>query len=137
MAFKYFEHEADIGIIGTGTTLEKAFEEAAKAMFNVEVEIKAVKPKEKIYIECSAENEEELFVEWLNKLIAEADINDMVFSKFKVEGIKNLRLKGYAFGEKLDQKRHKIKTEVKGATYSMLEIGKKNKHFIVKCILDV
>jgi SHS2 domain-containing protein len=137
MAYKYFEHEADVGIIGLGSTLEKAFEEAAKAVFNTEVDIKAVKPAKKVYIECSAENEEELFVEWINKLLAEADINDMVFSKFKIQSMKNLRIKAYAFGEKLDQKKHKIKTEVKGATYSMLEIGKKNKNYIAKCIIDV
>ena len=64
MAYRYFEHEADVGIIGLGTTLEKAFEEAAKAVFNTEVEIKTVEPKQKIYIECSAENEEELFIEF-------------------------------------------------------------------------
>ena len=103
--YKYFEHEADVGIIGIGTTLENAFEEAARAMFNTEVDIKTVEQKEKIYIECSAENEEELFIEWLNKLLTEADINEMVFSKFKIDSMKNLRIKGYAFGEKLNQKK--------------------------------
>lgn len=137
MAYKYFEHEADVGIIGIGKTLAKAFEEAAKAMFNTEIDIKTVKPKQKVYIECSAENEEELFIEWLNKLLAEADINQMVFSEFKIESMKNLKIEGYAFGEKYDKKKHQPKVEVKGATYSMLEIGKKNKNYFAKCIIDV
>ena len=137
MAYQYFEHEADVGIIGTGPTLEKAFEEAAKAVFNTEVDISAVEPKQKISIECSAENEDELFIEWLNKLLAEADINDMVFSEFKIKTMKNLKLKADAFGEKLDQKKHNIKTEVKGATYSMLRTGKKDNNFFAQCIIDV
>ena len=40
---KFFEHKADIGIIGYGTSLEEAFAEGAKAMFEVMVDIKKVK----------------------------------------------------------------------------------------------
>ena len=31
----YFEHDADIGIIGRGNTLEQAFETAAQAVFGI------------------------------------------------------------------------------------------------------
>jgi SHS2 domain-containing protein len=32
---QYFEHDADIGIIGQGATIEKAFEAAAQAVFAI------------------------------------------------------------------------------------------------------
>ena len=137
MPYEYFEHEADVGIMGTGKSLEEAFEEGAKAMFNVMVDIDKIEPKEIVRIECKAANNEELFVEWLNKLLAEAGMNNMVFSKFKIESIKNDKLTGYAIGEALDQEKHNIKTEVKAATYSQLSIKKENDNYIVKCIVDV
>jgi len=137
MPFEYFEHEADVGIVGIGKTLEEAFEEAAKAMFNVEVDIEKVECKEKVEVECSADNIEELFIEWLNSLLAEADMRNMVFSEFEIVELSEHYLKGYAYGEKLDAEKHKVKTEVKAATYSQLKIEKKDGLFYVKCVVDV
>lgn len=139
MSYETFSHEADIGIRGIGASVEEAFQEAAKAMFDVEVDIKKVKPRKKVKIECEASNIEELFVEWLNALLSRASLKDMVFSAFKVKIRKGkiLRLEGYASGEKLDVKRHNIKDEVKGATYSQLRVEQKNKKWVAQCIVDV
>jgi len=67
MAYKYLEHQADIGILASGKSFEKAFEEGAKAMFNLMINVKQIMPKKEILIECSAESMENLFVEWLNE----------------------------------------------------------------------
>jgi SHS2 domain-containing protein len=133
--YEFFEHEADVGIRGIGSSLEEAFAEAARAMFSVMVDIDKVKPIKSIEIACKAENDEELFIEFLNKLLAEATINEMVFSSFIVQ-IRDHELTGTAKGEKLDPERHDIKTEVKAATYSQLRV-ERDEEFIVQCIVDV
>lgn len=135
MSYEYFEHTADIGIIGKGKTIEEAFEQAAQAMFNVMVDIKKVKPTEKITIKADAEQLEQLFIEFLNELLAQKDIKHMVFSKFKVK-INKLKLTAEVYGEKLQDK-HNIKTEVKAATYSALKVEKDKNNYIVRCIVDV
>lgn len=33
--YDFFDHDADIGIVGRGATLEAAFETAARAMFSI------------------------------------------------------------------------------------------------------
>ncbi|MCL6500842.1 MAG: archease [Candidatus Pacearchaeota archaeon] len=139
MTYETFAHEADIGIRGMGSSIERAFEEAAKAMFDVEVDIKKVQKKRKVRIKCAASNIEELFVEWLNALLTQASLRGMVFSGFKVKIIKGklLELEGYASGEKLDAERHNIKDEVKGATYSQLRVELKKRKWIAQCIVDV
>ncbi len=138
MAYENFPHEADIGIRGIGKNIEEAFEEGAKAMFDVEVDIEKVKAIKKISVKCQAINIEELFIEWLNALLTQASLNEMVFSKFKVKIKKNeiLKIEGEVFGEKL-RKKHNIKDEVKGATYSQLKVFKKNNKYIAQCIVDV
>lgn len=136
MVFRYFEHQADIGIIGEGSTLAKAFEEAAKAMFGVMADLKAIKPAKKVSIKCSAEDEETLLIEWLNELLAQKDIKDMMFSEFKVK-IKEGKLVGLAYGEKLNTKKHKVKVEVKAATYSQLKVKKEKDKYIAQCVVDV
>ena len=133
--YEFFEHKADIGIRGIASSLEEAFAEAAKAMFSVMIDIDKVKPVKTVDIKCSAENDEELLVEFLNKLLSEANINDMVFSEFIVR-IKDHNLEATAKGEKLEPERHNVKTEVKAATYSQLRI-ERNDHFLVQCVVDV
>lgn len=135
MAYEYFEHLADVGIVGRGRSLEEAFAEAARAMFNLMVEIEAVEPVKAIEVECEAENEEELFVEWLNALLAEASIHNMVFSQFDVR-IEKGKLTGLARGEELDPEKHEVRTEVKAATYSQLKIVR-DSEFVAQCVVDV
>jgi SHS2 domain-containing protein len=141
MTFENFEHKADIGVRGTGKTIANSFEECAKAMFSIEADISKVKAKKKILIKVSASNIAELLVEWLNKLLAESGIKNMMFSKFKVkisEEDGNYKLYGNAYGEKLDIRRHKAKEEVKAATYSQLKVEKNKKgRWISQCIVDV
>ena len=134
--FKFFEHKADIGIIGIGLTLEEAFAEAAKAMFSVMIDIKKVKKAKKVKISCEAQNNEELFVEFLNKLLYEKDVREMAFCDFEVK-IKGSKLTATAFGEKFDAKKHRVKTEVKAATYSELKIEKKGDRYYAQCVVDV
>ncbi|HLD49089.1 MAG TPA: archease [archaeon] len=133
---KFFEHKADIGIIGYGTSLEEAFAEGAKAMFEVMVDIKKVKKTKAVKIKCEASNNEELFVEFLNKLLYEKDVKQMAFCDFHVK-IKGNKLTATAYGEKFDAIKHKVKTEVKAATYSQLKIEKKGNKYYAQCVVDV
>lgn len=141
MTYGHFEHEADVGIRGKGKTVEEAFQEAAKAMFDVEVDVEKVRAVKKVNVECEAANVEELFIEWLNALLSQASLRNMIFSEFKVKIIKDKKMKlvGDAKGEKFDPEKHNIKDEVKGATYSQLKVfqDKKTKKWIAQCIVDV
>jgi SHS2 domain-containing protein len=140
MAYKLLPHQADIGVQGIGSTLEEAFEEGAKAMFDVMAEIKNIEPKESVDVDCDAYDIDALFVEWLNNLLAKRDIDDMVFSKFEVKIEKKENrylLKAKAYGEKMDPEKHKLKTEVKAATYSGLKHEEKDGEHIIQCVLDI
>lgn len=132
------EHEADIGILAMGKTKEQAFEEGAKAMFGVMVDVEKVEPRKKVEVSAGAEKLDSLFVEWLNGLLAQMGLKDMVFSKFKVE-IKegeNFRLKGDAWGEEMKPE-HNYKTEVKAATYSGLKYKRVFGEHHLQCVLDI
>ena len=80
-SYDYFEHQADMGILGRGATLAEAFAQGARAMFDLMVELDQVQPHRRVAIECQGYDQAELFVEWLNRLLAEADIRRMTFSQ--------------------------------------------------------
>ena len=139
MDYELLEHEADIGIRGYGNTIEEAFENGAKAMFSIMIDLETVESEKNVEIKCEAPDIEALFVEWLNELLTKKDIEEMSFSRFEVKIYKDdiYRLEGTASGEKFDQKKHKAKLEVKGASYSGLKIGKKDEKVFIQCIVDV
>jgi len=139
MDYELLDHEADIGIRGYGNTIEEAFENGAKAMFSVMIDLDEVNPEKNVEIKCEAPDLETLFIEWLNELLTKKDIEEMSFSEFKVKINKNdlYTLKGVALGERFDQKKHKPKIEVKAATYSGLKIGKKDEKIYIQCVVDV
>ena len=141
MAFKYLEHEADVGILATGKTLEEAFEEGAKAMFGVMADLGRVKQKKKVSVSASSDKTDTLFIEWLNSLLSQKDIKGMMFSRFKVKINKagkdgGLKLTGEAWGDATSEEQC-LKTEVKAATYSGLRYTKTVGKHSLQCVLDI
>ena len=136
MNYETFEHEADIGIRGFGSSIGEAFENAARAMYSVMVRIEAIEPLEQKEIVVSAPDGELLLVEWLNALLSLSDIERMVFSRFEVR-IEGTSLTARAWGERLDRIRHEANVEVKGATYHMLKVGKSGDRYVAQCVVDV
>jgi len=134
--YETFEHEADIGIRGFGSSMEEAFENAAAAMYSVMVNIERISPTEKRRLSVTAPDYELLLVEWLNALLALSDVERMVFNRFEVK-IDGMALSGIAWGEGLDHARHEPKVEVKGATYHMLSVKKEYERHVAQCVVDV
>ncbi|MCD6415022.1 MAG: archease [Candidatus Diapherotrites archaeon] len=140
MDYEFFEHKADQGIRGFGNTMEEAFENGAIALFEIMCDTSKVEPKKRVAIHVSAASLETLFVEWLNALLAESDVEGMLFSRFKVEIKKEgdkYTLTGSAAGEELDGDKHYVKTEAKAATYSGLKSGEKDGKKFFQCVIDV
>ena len=88
-------------------------------------------------VEVVSEDRESLLVEWLNELIYLFDAEHVLLKNFDVQSLSNTRLKVTCYGEKIDPSRHKLKTEVKAATYHMLRIDKDNKGYKAQIIFDI
>lgn len=135
--WEHFHHQADIGVRGIGDSLEEAFEQTAIALMEVICNAKSVKPDHAVDIKCRCEDIELLLVDWLNEIIFELATRGMLFSRFEVK-IANGDLSAKAWGEKADPEKHETAVEVKGATYTQLEVkqGDDNK-WIAQCVVDV
>lgn len=134
--WEHFAHGADIGVRGIGETREEAFEQAALAMMAVIVDPDAVRPTERVDIECEASDEELLLAEWLNRLVYEASSRHMLFSRFSVR-FEGPRLQGAAWGEPVDRERHRPAVEVKGATYTALRVTCEGGRWLAQTVVDV
>jgi SHS2 domain-containing protein len=131
----YFDHDADIGIIGRGNSLMLSFVNAAKAMFALMTDLTKIYPKTFVSIEFEEADVELAFVTWLNLLIAKAQADNLVFSQFQINRAGDW-WQGKAYGEPWrDDFERKI--EVKGATLTMLSVKQVNGNWEAKCVVDV
>jgi SHS2 domain-containing protein len=133
----HFHHEADIGVQGTGGTVAQAFEEAALAMTAVITDPETVVCRQTVEVDCEAPDRELLLVDWLNALIYEMATRGMLFRRFSVE-FDGSRLHGSACGEGVDVARHTPAVEIKGATYTGLEVREDPSGvWRARCVVDV
>lgn len=137
MSYEYFEHQADIGIRGKGNTLAEAFEQAALAMFEIMVDTIDLNPTESQIVEIEADNSEELLISWLSELLFLKDVENKIFSRFEISKIDDNTIVAKVYGEKIDFSRHKLKLEVKAATWTQLAIKKHDNGYIAQCLVDV
>ncbi|MHA1967991.1 MAG: archease [Candidatus Hodarchaeales archaeon] len=137
MPYEYFEHQADIGIRGKGNTLAEAFEQAALAMFEIMVETKGINPSESQPVEVTANDLDELLITWLSELLFLKDVEGKVFSRFNIESLNANMLSAKVYGEVIDVSKHKLKLEVKAATWTQLVIKTENNQYIAQCLVDV
>lgn len=138
--YKTYEHPADIGIYGEGQNIEESFQEIAKALYSVIVDISTVESLKKIKFKLKEYTKEDLLFSFLNQLLSESDVNSMMFSDFlvKIDKKKDIYvLTAECFGDKLDEKKMDFKVEVKAVTYSQLEVIETKDKVITKCIVDV
>jgi SHS2 domain-containing protein len=135
VSFEYFEHDADIGVIGRGATLEAAFEGAAEAMFAIMVDAAQVKPLVQFAFAFAEEDLELALVTWLNRLLSEARQRGLVLARFELSRAAG-EWQGEAWGAPWDANMERG-TEVKGATLTMLRVGQIDGVWEARCVVDV
>jgi SHS2 domain-containing protein len=135
--WEHFEHGADIGVRGFGASKARAFEQAAMALTAVITEPARVALHQSVDIACEAEDDESLFVAWLNALVYEMAVRRMLFGRFEVR-IDGRRLRASAVGEPVAPLRHRPAVEVKGATYTALRVSQAgNGQWLAQTVVDV
>jgi len=77
-----------------------------------------------------------LFVEWLDAIIYEMAVRQMLFGRFAVR-IKGDELAGTLWGEPVDVARHAPACEPKGATFTALKVAAEDGIWSAACIVDV
>ncbi|OFZ85740.1 MAG: archease [Betaproteobacteria bacterium RBG_16_64_18] len=131
----YFEHDADIGIIGRGTTVEEAFVSAAHAMFAIQAGLDAVQSRERIELDFEEDDAELALVRWLNALLAASNERGMALREFGLARA-GARWRGWALGERWRDGLVRG-TEVKGATLTMLSVSRETQGWEARCVVDV
>ena len=134
--FEVIDHIADIGIIAHGCDLSELFTNAASGMLHLQTGQNAIKPEVKREIMLEAGDPETLLVEWLNELLYLLDTERLLLNKFEIH-IEQNKLRANCRGMVMDPARHKLKREIKAATYHDLRITREGSDYSAKIIFDI
>lgn len=135
--WEHFEHGADIGVRGYGATPAEAFEQAALALTAVIADTGDIEAATRLDLTCRADNLEDLFLDWLNALVYEMAVTRLLFCRYRVE-LSGNGLQAAAWGEIVDPARHRPAVEVKGATYTGLEVRRREDgSWVAQTVVDV
>lgn len=134
--WEHFEHGADIGVRGWGSSKAEAFEQAALAMMAVITTPEQVQATNSVQIDCKAPDDEMLLVDWLNALVYEMAVRRMLFGRFHVQ-LNHHHLVGQALGEATSVARHQPRVEVKGATFTTLRVAPVEGGWLAQTVVDV
>ncbi|MEM1543350.1 MAG: archease [Candidatus Bathyarchaeia archaeon] len=139
--FEFLEHMADVYIAAYGGDLAEAFENAALAMFEAMTNTSDVELKIEEDVEVEGHDEQSLLYNWLEDLLVRFEVENMLYSRFKVLSIEEVdgkfRLKAKIYGEPFDPEKHKQKVGIKAVTYHRMEIKREPSNTVVKFILDI
>jgi len=131
----YFAHNAEIGIIGRGETIEACFANIARVMFALMTNIENVHQIQIITFEFEEADLEVALVTWLNLLLAKAQEHHLVFGDFRLKREANV-WKATVAGEPWRENTERG-IEVKGATQTMLSVRKVEHLWEARCVVSV
>jgi SHS2 domain-containing protein len=138
---RLLEHTTDAYIEAWGRTLERAFAQAAEGMYETMANFEAIDPFVEGTVQVDGHDKEELLYNWLEHLLLEFDIKQMVYTSFDISITSDaktiFKLQANLKGEKYDRQKHGAKMEIKGVTYHLMEIQETLNQARVRFILDL
>jgi SHS2 domain-containing protein len=139
--FDFLEHTADVYVRAYGKTIEKAYENAALAMFETMTDTEKIMQIQKDTVEVEAEDQYALLYSWLEALLVKFETGGMLYTKFQITSWKetadSFKIKAVIWGEKFDPQKHSQKVAVKAVTYHRMVVIREADKVILEFILDI
>ena len=117
--------------------MQELFIVAGLALFDAITDLSSVRVKKIKRIKVTAPDREALLVNWLSELNFYCITGLEVFNKFEIDSVSETHLSALVGGEKIDLKRHEIKTEIKAITYHGLYVRQQPEGWSAQVIFDV
>jgi SHS2 domain-containing protein len=106
-------------------------------MFSVVADPAGIESRLTRTVKASGANPEELLVNWLSELNFLHQTHGELYAIFDLAPVQGCRAVGRIRGERIDPRRHRLHTEVKGVTYHNLSVTQTSDGWRAAVIFDV
>jgi SHS2 domain-containing protein len=137
MAWRTFDHQADLGLEIDAPDGPSLFAEAGVAFFATVCNVDQVVERERYELVGEGAGVESLLVDWLNDLIFLFEATGAVCRRIVVPEWTPKRYRAELYGEPADAERHELRDLVKAATYHGLVVRHDETGWHARVILDV
>ena len=141
--YEIIDHTADIGIKVYGKNLEVLFLNAARAMFEIMLEVikkRSIFQKtehKKFLLNKQGSNLEEVLVVWLSELLYLFSTEGLIMEKADMQKLDSASIQAEVTGKIFNPEYSRIKTEIKAVTYHELEVKETERGWEAQVIFDV
>ncbi|MDR3677389.1 MAG: archease [Acidobacteriota bacterium] len=135
--FRILEHTADVGFEAFGSTREETFANAARALFNLIVDLDVIETHDEVTLHIQGPDPESLLVNWLSELLYLHDAENWLFRDFEIQHLQDDSMSALARGEKFHRARHQAKLLVKAITYHQLALEESPQGWRAQVYVDI
>lgn len=135
--FEVTDHTADIGITAYGASQDELMANAARGMMSLMTDCSSIGGGTSKKVELHGSDEVALLVDWLNELLYIFDVERLLFGNFIIDVSGGNKLVATCTGEKYDPAKHRLKREIKAATYHNLYIVREKGIYSASIIFDI
>jgi SHS2 domain-containing protein len=135
--YTILEHPSDLGIEARGKSMKDAFEFAAIGLLSIICDPASVIPLDHRYVSVKGTDAENLLVKWLSEILYLYDGEDFLSSFISIDRLSPTELDATVAGERVDEKKHRLKTDVKAVTYHQLKVEEVQDGCLVRVYFDI
>lgn len=136
--FTLLEHTSEVGFESTGETLEEAFENAGKAVFELMTDIDRLRCDQETTFTVESENLEALLFDFVDELIYLSQAEGLLLCTFNIsigEIEDGYRLVCEAEGQEIEENMRL--QEIKAPTYSDVLVEERDGGWLLRMFVDV
>jgi SHS2 domain-containing protein len=140
VAYQYFDHTGDIGVVLSGRTVDELFASAAAAFSDSITPLAGIEPRRPEELDVAAPELDLLLVDFLSELLYRFDTRGWLTREAQVEVREQdggWELQGTLLGEKQDPARHPVRVLIKAVTYHTLAITHHNGQWKGSIVFDI
>jgi SHS2 domain-containing protein len=137
MAYRIFDHTADLGVEVTAATQEELYAGAAAALFDLLTDLETVRADTSREVAVAGAAAADLLVNFLRELLDTYNGDGFLLKSCFVQEVDSRWLKALLRGERFDPVRHRIKLEIKAVTYHQVSVEINKDGWIARVIFDI
>jgi SHS2 domain-containing protein len=122
MAYRIFDHTADLGVEVTAATQEELYSDTAVALFDLLTDLATVRSDTSREVSVEGEDAADLLVNFLRELLNAFNHDGFLVKECVVTGVDSGSLRAILRGERFDPSRHRIEQEIKAVTYHQASV---------------
>jgi SHS2 domain-containing protein len=136
-SYRFFDHDADVGIYVRAESEEDLFRAAARAMMDWIGPAPTARSRNEVNLDVTSDDREGLLVRWLQELIYLFHTGRFYVDQIRDVVIEENRIRAVAVGSCWEEESRSEYREVKAVTYHRLRVSCENGVWEATVILDV